>query len=58
LEEVLEVYQLCHSPKHGSWLNMAEIELSIPSWQCLARQIPDLATLKAEVAAWEEQRKS
>jgi len=45
-----------YTPKHGSWLNMAEIELSILQRQCLKRRIPDEARLKREVAAWEEQR--
>lgn len=44
------------TPKHGSWLNMAEIELSILERQCLDRRIPDEATLKAEVAAYEARR--
>jgi hypothetical protein len=41
-----------YTPTHGSWLNMAEIELSILTQQCLARRIPDAATLAAECAAW------
>lgn len=45
-----------YTPKHGSWLNMAETELSILSRQCLARRIPDQETLKKEVAAWEKNR--
>lgn len=45
-----------YTPKHGSWLNMAEIELSILQRQCLKRRIGDEATLKREVAAWERQR--
>lgn len=45
-----------YTPKHGSWLNMAEIELSILQRQCLSRRIADEATLKREVAAWEQQR--
>lgn len=45
-----------YTPKHGSWLNMAEIELSILQRQCLKRRIADEATLKREVAAWEKQR--
>ncbi len=44
------------TPKHGSWLNMAEIELSVLSRQCLERRVPDMATLQAEVAAWQERR--
>jgi transposase len=43
-------------PKHGSWLNMAEIEIGVLRGQCLDRRIEDAAMLKAEVAAWEEQR--
>jgi hypothetical protein len=45
-----------YTPKHGSWLNMAEIELSILQRQCLNRRIADEAALKREVAAWEQQR--
>ncbi|TAL45895.1 MAG: hypothetical protein EPN89_11535 [Methylovulum sp.] len=45
-----------YTPKHGSWLNMAEIELSILSRQCLDRRIPDQDTLKKEVAAWQAAR--
>ena len=45
-----------YTPKHGSWLNMAEIEFSVLSRQCLARRIADQATLAAEVAAWEAAR--
>ena len=41
-----------HTPKHGSWLTMAEIEFSVLSRQCLDRRIPDQATLASEVAAW------
>ena len=45
-----------HTPKHGSWLNMAEIELSVLSRQCLERRIPDGPTLVAEIDAWQAQR--
>jgi hypothetical protein len=45
-----------YTPKHGSWLNMAEIELSVVSRQCLDRRIPDQPTLITEVAAWEAER--
>jgi len=48
--------ELHYTPKHGSWLNMAEIELSVLNQQCLDRRIPDQATLEREVAAWEEER--
>lgn len=45
-----------YTPKHGSWLNIAEIELKALSTQCLARRIPTLKQLTREVAAWERQR--
>ena len=45
-----------YTPKHGSWLNMAEIELSALARQCLDRRIPDAGTLTREVAAWEQRR--
>ena len=45
-----------YTPKHGSWLNVAEVELSVLARQCLDRRIPDLAALRAEVATWEEDR--
>jgi hypothetical protein len=48
--------ELPHTPKHGSWLNMAEIELSVLSQQCLDRRIPDKAILEREVAAWVVER--
>jgi DDE superfamily endonuclease len=45
-----------HTPKHGSWLNMAEIELSVLQRQCLDRRIPDQAMLTRAVAMWEHKR--
>ena len=45
-----------YTPKHGSWLNMAELELAALSTQCLGRRIPDAQTLKAEVGAWDAER--
>ena len=45
-----------YTPEHGSWLNMAEIELSILSRQCTNRRIPDKDTLATEVAAWQKDR--
>lgn len=44
--------EIHHTPKHGSWLNMAEIELSVLSRQCLERRVPDRNFLEREVAAW------
>jgi DDE superfamily endonuclease len=51
-----ERFEWHYTPKHGSWLNMAEMELSLVARQCLDRRIPDLATLRQEVRAWEEKR--
>jgi hypothetical protein len=45
-----------YTPEQGSWLNMAEIELSILSRQCTNRRMPNKQTLAAEVAAWEKDR--
>lgn len=53
LIEKLEVHD---TPKHGSWLNMAETELGILSRQCLDRRLPDRPTLTSEVAVWERTR--
>ncbi len=47
---------LHYTPKHGSWLNMAEIELSVLKGQCLERRIADMTTMQTEVAAWEKDR--
>jgi hypothetical protein len=53
LADKLEIHP---TPKHGSWLNMAEIELSVLARQCLDRRIGTIATLKQEVAAWNTDR--
>ena len=53
---LMERLEIHHTPKHGSWLNMAETELSVLATQCLDRRIPDPITLTQEVAAWERQR--
>jgi hypothetical protein len=53
---IAEKLEIHYTPKHGSWLNMAEIELSILSRQCLNRRIPDQLTLRREISAWETQR--
>ena len=53
---LLDRLEIHHTPKHGSWLNVAEIELSVLSRQCLDRRIPDLESLTREVAAWEQAR--
>ena len=51
-----ERLELHYTPKHGSWLNMAEIELSALNGQCLDRRIPDLPSMQADVTAWENDR--
>ena len=51
-----ERFEWHHTPKHGSWLNMAEIELGVVARQCLDRRIPDMEALRSEVAAWETAR--
>jgi hypothetical protein len=48
--------EIHHTPKHGSWLNMAEIELSVLARQCLDRRIDSAEELRREVGAWEEVR--
>jgi transposase len=48
--------EIHYTPKHGSWLNMAEIELSVLARQCLDQRIPDQQTLAEEVGAWEAER--
>jgi hypothetical protein len=53
LAERLDIH---YTPKHGSWLNMAEIELSVLKGQCLDRRIPDITTMRSQVAAWERNR--
>lgn len=53
---ILKQLEFHFTPKHGSWLNMAEIELSVLTRQCLARRIPDEETLKREIAAYEARR--
>jgi hypothetical protein len=48
--------ELHYTPKHGSWLNIAEIELSLLTRQCLHRRIPDMQTLQEQAQAWYEKR--
>lgn len=49
-------FEFHYTPKHGSWLNMAEIELSVLTRQCLSRRIEDIDEVRAEVKAWENAR--
>lgn len=53
---VLSKLEFHHTPKHASWLNMVEIELSVLVHQCLKRRIPDMETLTHQIAAWEAAR--
>lgn len=53
---LVERFEWHYTPKHGSWLDMAESELSVLSSQCLDRRIPDQRVLKDEVEAWEADR--
>lgn len=48
--------EIHYTPKHGSWLNMAEIELSVFTKQCLTRRIPTIGTLRSEAKAWNQNR--
>ncbi len=51
-----ERFEVHHTPKHGSWLNIAESGISVLSRQCLSRRIPDRETLCREVSAWQKAR--
>ena len=53
---LVERFEWNYTPKHGSWLNLAESELGVLSSQCLDRRIPDRQTLEREVAAWVAKR--
>jgi hypothetical protein len=53
---IIERFEWHYTPKHGSWLNLAESELAVLSGQCLARRIPDTATLTTEVDVWRTRR--
>ena len=53
---LLDKLEFVYTPKHGSWLNMAELEFSVLAQQCLDRRIADSDTLRAEVSAWTAQR--
>lgn len=53
---ILGRLEFVYTPKHASWLNVAELELSVLARQCLGRRIPDGEALRREVAAWQQQR--
>lgn len=53
---IAERLEIHYTPKHGSWLDMAEIEIGVMARQCLDRRIPDQNTLKREIKAWQDER--
>ena len=53
---LLDRFEFVFTPKHGSWLNVAEIELNVLNGQCLKRRIADIETVRAEVTAWQNAR--
>lgn len=55
-KRILDRLEFHYTPKHGSWLNMVEIEFSVLSRQCLNRRIPNIETMEQEVAAWTGER--
>ena len=55
-KRIWDRFEFVYTPKHGSWLNMAEIELNVLMGQCLNRRIDNMETMKQEVNAWKEHR--
>ena len=55
-QRIAKRLEIHYTPKHGSWLNMAEIELAVLARQCLDRRIPDQETLGKETGAWQDHR--
>lgn len=53
---IVQKLEFHYTPKHASWLNQVEMELSVLSRQCLERRIPNTQTLSSEIATWEKQR--
>ena len=53
---IWDKFEFVYTPKHGSWLNMAEIELNVLTGQCLKRRIEDIETVRKEVSAWQKAR--
>jgi transposase len=53
---LLDKLEFVYTPKHGSWLNLAECEFSVLSRQCLNRRLPDIETVRTETTAWAEAR--
>ncbi len=55
---IIKRLEIHYTPKHGSWLDIAEIELNVMTRQCLSRRIDDIGRLRTELAAWETERNS
>jgi hypothetical protein len=55
-KRIFDRLEFHYTPKHGSWLNMVEIEIGVLCEQCLADRVPDEDTLRREIAAWEKER--
>ena len=55
-QRLLQRLEFHYTPKHGSWLNMVEIEFSVLAGQCLQRRLPDKDTVQQEIASWERPR--
>jgi len=55
-KRIWDRFEFIYTPKHGSWLNMAEIELNVLMGQCLNRRIDQIDTMKQEVQAWQQDR--
>ena len=52
-KRIWDIFEFIYTPKHGSWLNMAEVELNVLMGQCLSRRIKNLDTMKEEASAWQ-----
>ena len=55
-KRIWDRFDFIYTPKHGSWLNMAEIELHVLNGQCLNRRIGTIEEMKTEVKAWQQER--
>jgi hypothetical protein len=55
-KRIWDRFEFIYTPKHGSWLNMAEIELNVLNGQCLSRHIAAIEKVKSEAAAWQINR--
>ena len=55
-KRIWDKFEFVYTPKHGSWLNMAEIELNVLNGQCLSRHINDYRTIKKEINSWQNKR--